>query len=93
MDMDASVNSEYFEEICNEFIRQFNRFVEKSDKTLFDLMADVESPIYETIGPNSALILSKNREGVLVAYNSESLGEVQIKRVPYPKPKKGSKIE
>ena len=41
-----------------------------------------EEPIYETLGDNDVLIISKNEEGLLVVSNRN--GNVQIKRVKYP---------
>ena len=42
-----------------------------------------EEPIYETLNTNEVLIISKNKEGVLVACNR--LGVVQLERVKYPR--------
>ena len=42
-----------------------------------------EEPIYETLSTNEVLIISKNKEGVLVACNR--LGVVQLERVKYPR--------
>ena len=44
---------------------------------------EAELPIYETLGHNDVLIISKNEEGCLVASNH--LGTVELKRVKYPK--------
>ena len=44
--------------------------------------AEIEEPIYETLGDNDVLIISKNEEGLLVVSNRN--GNVQIERVKYP---------
>lgn len=43
-----------------------------------------EEPIYEKLGPNECIILSRDEDGVLVACNKD--GDIKLKRVPYPKP-------
>ena len=57
----------------NEVIRAVNslKYIEKDE------------PIYETLNINEALIISKDKEGVLVASNR--LGVVRLERVKYPK--------
>lgn len=40
-------------------------------------------PIYEKIGKDECLIISRNEDGILVACNKD--GEIDIKRVSYPK--------
>lgn len=42
-----------------------------------------EEPIYETLNHNDVLIISKSEAGYLVASNY--LGDVQLKRIKYPK--------
>ena len=42
-----------------------------------------DTPIYETLKPNEALIISKSRNGIVVAYNID--GKIEIERIPLPK--------
>ena len=42
-----------------------------------------EVPIYEKIGPDECLIISRDEKGILIACNKG--GEIDIKRVSYPK--------
>lgn len=41
-----------------------------------------EEPIYERLQDKECLIISRDREGVLIACNED--GEVKLERVPYP---------
>ena len=64
-------------------LEQLKDKVNELEKVVFDLgCIESEKPIYETLGDNEVLIISKSEGGFLVASNR--LGSVELERVKYP---------
>ena len=64
-------------------LEQLKDKVNELEKVVYSLKCvGIEEPIYETLGDNDVLIISKNEEGLLVVSNRN--GNVQIERVKYP---------
>ena len=64
-------------------LEQLKDKVNELEKVVYRLKCvETEEPIYETLGDNEVLIISKNEEGLLVVSNR--YGSVEIERVKYP---------
>ena len=56
-------------------------------RALKEIDSSEETPIYETLKPNEGMFISKNRNGILVAYNRG--GTIDMERIPYPSERDG----
>ena len=81
------INMDKIEEIKEEKIRIEGEIAAKLNEVIKTvnnfIYTEKEEPIYETLNINEVLVISKDKEGVLVASNH--LGVVQLERVKYPK--------